>query len=67
MAQKIIEGRGKVVEEAENQINKLISEIEQMIKGSESEYLFHVVYIYPNLFASPTKPRSNNTPQTVYL
>jgi hypothetical protein len=66
MAQKIIEGREKVVEESKNQINKLISEIEQMIKGSESEYLFHVVYIYPNLFASLTKPRPNNTPQTVY-
>ena len=65
MAQKIIEGREKVVKETKNQINKLISEIEQMIKGSESEYLFHVD-MYLNLFASLSKPRSNNTPQTVY-
>jgi len=51
----LIIGRKKVIEEAEKQINHLISRLEKIIKGAKQEYLFHIVYFYPQLFAHLAK------------
>ena len=56
MARKI-KGRRKVVAEAKKQIDLLVSRIEGLIKGAESESLFHLVYYFPNIFAELAKER----------
>lgn len=56
MIQKI-KGRRRVVAEAERQIDLLISRVEDLIKGAESEYLFYTVYLFPNIFARLAEKR----------
>jgi len=52
-----MKGRRKVVAEAEKRIDLLVSRIEDIIRGAESEYLFHLVYLFPNIFAELAKKR----------
>lgn len=61
-----IRNREKVIIEARNRINGLISKIEDLIKGSEPEYLFHLVYLFPNIFATLCKKRKINEHYFVY-
>lgn len=61
-----IESREKVVTEAKNRIDILMSEINRVIKGAESEYLFHIVYLFPNLFATLAKQRQTDEHYFVY-
>ena len=51
----LVKGRNKIVELAKKQINSLISRLEEIIKGAKQEYLFHIVYLYPQLFAHLAK------------
>ena len=67
MTRRIVKGKRQVVDEARNQLASLISETERAIKGAESEYLFHVTYLFPNLFASLAKKRQiKNIHYTIY-
>lgn len=61
-----MKNREKVIAEAKNKINVLVSEIKRLIRGSESEYLFHIVYLFPNLFAALAKQRKINEHYFVY-
>lgn len=66
MNYKIIEGKQEVINEARNQIDTLVSEIEYMIKGAESEHIFHIIYLFSNLFASLAKQYQTNAHYSVY-
>lgn len=61
-----VKGREKVVTEARNGINILMSKIEGIIKGAESEYLFHIVYLFPNLFVTLSRQRKIDEHYFVY-
>ena len=52
---QIIIGRERVIRIAEKQIKKMTSELKEIIKGAKSEYLFHMVSLYPNIFSSLAK------------
>jgi hypothetical protein len=55
MTSKLVEGRGSVVQEADRKISSLVGKLEGIIKGKESEYLFPMVYLVPNIFANLAK------------
>lgn len=52
-----IKGREKVITVAKDKINFLMKEIENLIKGAESEYLFYLVYNLQNLLAARATKR----------
>ena len=62
----IIIGRKNVIKIANEHINKLISRIEEIIRGSEQEYLLHLVCLYPELFAELAKKIVENGDKYTY-
>lgn len=62
----LVIGRKRVVEVAKKQMNFLISRLEEIIKGAEQEYLFHIVYFYPKLFAHLAKEIVENQSEWTY-
>lgn len=59
---KIIEDRENIVNEGHKNISHLIYKLEDIIIGSEQEYLFHIVNVYPNIFTRLAQ--DTNFPQT---